>query len=277
MQRLITVQDISCIGKCSCTAALPIISSYGIETLILPTALLSSHTDGFGENTFLDLTDEMKKIISHWRTLGLCPDGIYTGYLGSREQVSVVSDFIREFRTDKTTVIVDPVMGDGGRYYKYFGDGYLADMKKLCSQADIVTPNMTEACLLVDENYSPDCATKKLSRIFYKLHALGAKNAVVTGIHFGDDEIGYAFSDGKSIRTLKEPLHKNVRFAGTGDVFSSVLASETLCGKPFFDAVARAAEFTERCIDLTDDKTKSFYYGLSFEKVLERNKNEAKL
>ncbi len=268
MKKLITVQDISCIGKCSCTAALPIISSYGIETLILPTALLSAHTDGFGENTFLDLTDEMKRIISHWRTLDLRPDGIYTGYLGSRAQLSIVSDFIREFKTDNTRVVVDPVMGDGGRYYKYFGDGYLEDMKKLCGYADIITPNITEACLLTDEQFSFNCPQRKLTRIVKRLLSLGAKSVVITGIHFGDDEIGYAFFDGDSIKTIREPLRKNIRFAGTGDVFSSSLSSEIVCGKPFFDAVASAAAFTEKCIDATDDKTKDFYYGLDFEKVI---------
>ena len=270
MKKLVTVQDISCIGKCSCTAALPIISSYGIETLLLPTALLSSHTDGFGENTFLDLTDEMKKIISHWRTLNLSLDGIYTGYLGSMEQLSIVLDFVYEFKRSDTLVLIDPVMGDGGRYYKYFSDAYLADMKRLCSCADIITPNLTEACLLADEEYSLEYSDEKIHNLIERLHALGTKNVVITGVHFGGDEIGYACSDGIEMRVIREKLHKNVRFAGTGDVFASSLAGCATCGMSFFDSVTSAAAFAEKCIDATDDGERDFYYGISFEKCLGR-------
>lgn len=270
MKKLVTVQDISCIGKCSCTAALPIISSYGIEALVLPTALLSSHTDGFGENTFLDLTDEMKKIISHWKTLDLSLDGIYTGYLGSVEQIDIVADFIRSFRKEKTVTLVDPVMGDGGRYYKYFSDEYLEKNKKLCSMADIITPNITEACLLTGEEYFVEYSEKRIPLIIQKLHALGTKNVVITGLHFGDD-IGYVCSDTSDIKIIKEPRHKNVRFAGTGDVFASSLVACVTQGKSFFDSVRCASEFTEKCIDATDDKTRDFYYGLCFENVLKGN------
>ena len=213
-KKLVTVQDVSCIGKCSCTAALPIISSHGIETLVLPTALLSSHTDGFGENTFLDLTDEMKKIISHWKTLELSLDGIYTGYLGSVEQIDVVADLIRDMRKEDTLVLVDPVMGDCGRYYKYFGDGYIEKIKTLCAMADVITPNVTEACLLAGEEYFSEYSEEKISILLEKLHALGVKNVVITGVNFADDSIGYVISDSDSVELIKEKCHKNVRFAG---------------------------------------------------------------
>jgi pyridoxine kinase len=267
MHKIVTVQDISCIGKCSCTAALPIISSYGIETVILPTALLSSHTDGFGENTFLDLTDEMKKIISHWKTLSLSFDGIYTGYLGKIEQLSLVYDFVSDFKRDKTIVLVDPVMGDGGKYYKYFSNDYLEKMKHLCSCADVITPNVTEACLLTDTEYSLEFTKELSQRLVSGLLALGAKKVVITGMHFGDD-IGYVASDGEGMHTISFKHYKNTRFAGTGDVFASSLLSELLSGDRFFECVERAAHFTSGCIEATYKDGVNFYYGLNFEKYI---------
>ncbi|MBQ5800579.1 MAG: pyridoxamine kinase [Clostridia bacterium] len=269
MKKVVTVQDISCVGKCSCTAALPIISASGIETLILPTALLSAHTDGFGDNTFLDLTEEMKKIISHWKSIDLSFDGIYSGYLGKTEQIEIVSSFIEDFKKDGTLVVIDPVMGDGGRLYKYFEEGFVSAMRGLCKKADVITPNTTEACMLTDTPFFEEYDENKVAKLFSDLFALGARNIVVTGIRFDDDTIGYAYAEEKGkIETIKEPYHKNVRFAGTGDVFTSALTGLLIKENDFPIAVRKAAEFTESCIDKTDDKSKSFYYGLAFEDCL---------
>ncbi len=269
MKKVVTVQDISCVGKCSCTAALPIISSCKIETLLLPTALLSAHTDGFGDNTFLDLTEEMKKIISHWKTINLSFDGIYSGYLGKTEQIEIVSSFIDHFKKDNTLIVIDPVMGDGGRLYKYFEEGFISAMRGLCQKADVITPNTTEACMLTDTPFFEQYDEKRVEKLFSDLYLLGAKNIVITGVRFDDDTIGYVYADEKrDIKVIKEPYHKNVRFAGTGDVFASALTGFALNGSSFSCAVQKAAEFTEKCIDKTDDRSKSFYYGLNFEDCL---------
>ena len=270
MKKVVTVQDISCVGKCSCTAALPILSCCGIETVVLPTALLSAHTDGFGENTFLDLTAEMEKIVEHWKRIELSFDCIYSGYLGNREQTEFVSDFIDAFKREGTLTVIDPVMGDGGRLYKYFEKDFISDMRALCGKADIITPNVTEACMLANIPFCENYSEGYINDIFSELYALGAKNIVITGVKFGSDTIGYAYTDENgNVGTIKEPFHHNVRFAGTGDVFTSALVGMAMRGKSFAQSVHLAAEFTEKCIDRTDDKTKPFYYGLSFEECLD--------
>ena len=270
MKKVVTVQDISCVGKCSCTAALPILSCCGMETVLLPTALLSAHTDGFGENTFLDLTSEMKRIASHWKSIGISFDCIYSGYLGSCEQTEFISDFIDAFKKDGGLTVIDPVMGDGGRLYKYFENDFISDMRALCGKADIITPNITEACMLADIPFCENYSEGLINDIFLALYALGAKNIVITGIKFDADTIGYAYTEGNSaIGIIKEPFHHNVRFAGTGDVFTSALVGMAMRGNGFAQSVRASAEFTEKCIDITDDKTKPFYYGLSFEECLD--------
>ena len=269
MKKVVTVQDISCVGKCSCTAALPILSACGVETVLLPTALLSAHTDGFGENTFLDLTSEMKRISEHWKSIGLSFECIYSGYLGSNEQTEFLLSFIDEFKKEGTLTVIDPVMGDGGRLYKYFDSGFISNMRSLCRNADIITPNITEACMLANIPFHENYSKSFMEDIFSALSALGAKNTVITGVKFDSDTIGYAYTDenGK-IGTIKESFHKNVRFAGTGDVFASALTGMAMRGKGFAQSVQAAADFTEKCIDCTDDKTKDFYYGLNFEACL---------
>ena len=269
MKKVVTVQDISCVGKCSCTAALPILSACGIETVVLPTALLSAHTDGFGENTFLDLTSEMKRISEHWKSIGLSFDCIYSGYLGSCEQTKFLLSFIDDFKKEGTLTVIDPVMGDGGRLYKYFDHSFISDMRTLCKKADIITPNLTEACMLANIPFCETYSEGHIGAIFSALYALGAKNIVITGVKFDSDTIGYAYTDENGgIGTIKEPFHRNVRFAGTGDVFASALVGMAMSGADFTQSVRLAAEFTEKCIDRTDDKTKDFYYGLSFEACL---------
>ena len=270
MKKVVTVQDISCVGKCSCTAALPILSACGIETVVLPTALLSAHTDGFGENTFLDLTSEMKRIAEHWKSIKLSFECIYSGYLGSNEQTEFLLSFIDEFKKEGTLTVIDPVMGDGGRLYKYFDNDFISNMRTLCQKADIITPNLTEACMLASIPFCENYSEGYIEDIFSALSSLGAKNTVITGVKFDSDTIGYAYTDENgTIGMLKEKLHQNVRFAGTGDVFASALTGMVMKGTNFSESVRLAADFTEKCIDCTDDKTKSFYYGLNFEACLD--------
>ena len=161
MKRAVTIQDISCFGKCSLTVALPIISAMGIETAVIPTAVLSTHTGGFKGYTFRDLTGDIPQIASHWEKLGLSFDAIYTGYLGSPDQVQIVSDFFDSFGKEDNFIVVDPVMGDAGKLYAGFTDELVCGMRKLCAKADYIIPNMTEAALLLDIPYDENTDDRK--------------------------------------------------------------------------------------------------------------------
>ena len=156
LKRIVTIQDISCFGKCSLTVAHPILCAMGLETAVIPTAVLSTHTYQFKDYTFRDLTSDIPAIATHWKSLNLQFDGIYTGYLGSTEQVQIVSDFFDTFRNEHTSIIVDPVMGDAGKLYAGFTADFVQEMKALCKKADIIAPNMTEAALLLDRPYRTD-------------------------------------------------------------------------------------------------------------------------
>ena len=152
MKRILTIQDISCVGKCSLTVALPIISAFGVETSVLPTAVLSTHT-AFKDFTFRDLTCDMQGIAKHWKEQNISFDALYTGYLGSFEQLNIVSNLIDNFKTKDNFVIIDPVMGDNGSLYVGFDQAFANSMAKLCSKADIIVPNLTEASFMLKEPY----------------------------------------------------------------------------------------------------------------------------
>ena len=157
LKRIVTIQDVSCFGKCSSTVALPLISAMGVETAVIPTAVLSTHTGGFTGYTFRDLTADIPQIAAHWKTLQLHFDGIYTGYLGSREQVQIMADFFDAFRSEDTVIVVDPVMGDAGSMYAGFTPDFAVEMRKLCGKADVIAPNMTEVSLLLGIPYAEQC------------------------------------------------------------------------------------------------------------------------
>ncbi len=157
LKRIVTIQDVSCFGKCSSTVALPLISAMGVETAVIPTAVLSTHTGGFTGYTFRDLTADIPQIAAHWKTLQLHFDGIYTGYLGSREQVQIMADFFDAFHSEDTVIVVDPVMGDAGSMYAGFTPDFAVEMRKLCGKADVIAPNMTEVSLLLGIPYAEQC------------------------------------------------------------------------------------------------------------------------
>ncbi|MDR2492343.1 MAG: pyridoxamine kinase, partial [Coriobacteriales bacterium] len=184
-KRVITIQDISCVGKCSLTVALPILSAAGIETSILPTAVLSTHTGGFTGYTFCDLTDEITPITKHWKTLGLRVDALYTGYLGGHEQLELVSRIFKDFRQEGTLVLVDPAMADQGELYPAFDLSFAAGMRDLCTEADIIAPNITEACLILDKEYpGEDYDAAFVEDTLRDLADLGPSLVVLTGVSF---------------------------------------------------------------------------------------------
>ena len=260
MKRVLSIQDISCIGKCSQTVALPVISAMGIETVILPTAVLSAHTafDGF---TFKDLTDEMPKIMRHWDSMNIKFNAIYTGYLGSEKQVEIVEEIFEKHK--EALIMVDPVMGDNGRLYTGFEPEFAQYMKKLCRYADVILPNITEASYLTGEKYIENGGKEYICRLAEKLLALGAKNVVITGVTESSRVGALLYNEKESFEYLTDKVNKS--FHGTGDVFAAAFCGAAISGKNYKEAVKCAADFTLESIKCTDE---SNWYSINFEKAL---------
>ena len=269
MKRTATIQDISCFGRCSLTAALPVISAMGVETAIIPTAVLSTHTGGFKGFTFCDLTDQIKPIYDHWKQLGLEFDSIYTGYLGSDEQIALVCEFIDIFGKNALKFI-DPVMADNGKLYTGFGDDFPAKMAKLCAKADVIVPNLTEAACLVGEKYPGDEYDEKhIRELLKRLCSLGSKSAVVTGVIYDNNHHGavaYDSVSGEYCEYFAE--HIDTSFHGTGDVFSSSLCGALTLGKSMYDSLRIAVDFTVSAIRDTRPEKDKYWYGVNFEQRL---------
>jgi len=269
--RIATVQDISCFGQCSLTVALPIISALGTETVILPTAVLSTHTAaGFEGFTFRDLTEDIGNIIGHWKKLNLKFDILYTGYLGSFEQVQLMSRFFDTFKTKDNLIVIDPVMGDHGRLYTGFTPEFAKEMAKLCQKADMIVPNLTEAAFLLGEPYIGDVYTKEdIEGILRRLCALGAKNAIVTGISFCEDKLG-AMAYSAETDTFYSYFNERVpaAFHGTGDVFASACVGALANDLSLEKSLQLAVDFTLACIRETENCQKEHWYGVKFEQCI---------
>lgn len=266
-KRVLAISDISCVGRCSLTVALPIISAAGFETSILPTAILSTHTGGFPGFTFLDLTDEMLPIARHWSSLGLKFDAIYTGYLGSKHQLEVVKKIIDMFRSEDTLVFVDPVMGDNGELYTNFDETFPAGMADFCATADIIVPNMTEAALLTGQKYVDGiCDITYFIDLIKRLGALGPKKVVISGADIGKGRIGTVSYDSAS-EDIELTSTDRIEgfFPGTGDVFSSCLLSAVMHNKELSKAVELAVEFTYNSIRKTKVAGTDKRFGVEFE------------
>ncbi len=268
MKRILTVQDISCVGRCSLTVALPIISAAGVEAGVLPTAVLSTHT-AFPKFTFCDLTDEIEGISKTFSELDLGFDAIYTGYLGSFRQLGLVSELIDRHRTDKCMVVIDPAMADHGMLYKGFTPEFARAMAELCGKADLIIPNLTEAAFMLDIPYNPDYDEEYIRSVLKKLCGLGAKRAALTGISFDPSKLGaYAYdSTTDSYFSYFNDLEP-VAYHGTGDIFASATVGALMCGHNMESALAVAVDYTHECIRLTmaDDDRRT--YGVNFEQAL---------
>lgn len=268
MKRIITIQDISCVGRCSLTVALPIISAAGVETCILPTAVLSTHT-AFPEFTFHDLTDEIQPISDTLAHLGIDFDAIYTGYLGSPEQLALVADLIDRFRKPGAEIFIDPVLGDNGSLYKGFTQDFADRMTRLCAKADLILPNMTEAAFMLHEDYREDYDEDYVRGLLVRLTSLGARRAALTGIGFRDDEIGFYMYDAESgefSRYFNEKLP--MRCHGTGDIFASAALGGRMRGLGYTDSLALATDYTLECIRNTIADPSHRSYGVNFEQAL---------
>ena len=269
MKRIVTIQDISCVGKCSCTVALPVISAMGIECAILPTAVLSTHTE-FQNYTFRDLTGDIPGIVEHWKKEKFRFDSIYTGYLGSFRQLEQVADFIRDFRTGTTSVIIDPVLGDYGKLYPGFTEEFAAAMGKLCREADVIVPNLTEAAYLLGEPYQGDNYDEMhIRELLKRLSGLGAKNTVLTGVSFSPGQLGVMGYDAEKDQFYSY-FHprQNASFNGTGDLFASTFTGAYVRGCSLVEALTIAADFTAQCVELTLENPDHVFYGVEFERAL---------
>ena len=270
IKRVATIQDISCFGKCSLTVALPLISSVGIETSVIPTAVLSTHTGGFEGFTYRDLTDDIPEIAKHWKDIGLKFDTLYTGYLGSFEQLKIVSDIFDDFKTDDTMIFVDPVMGDHGKLYTGFSSEFAREMKKLCEKADVIAPNMTEASFMLGTEYRAICPDEQYVKdIVKKLSDFGAEKVILTGVSYKENEIGIMTYDRKAdtfFSYSKEKIGGN--FHGTGDVFASVCVAALTKGYSFEGSAKLAVDFVIECINKTLPDKEEHWYSVKYEECI---------
>ncbi len=268
MKRIITVQDISCVGKCSLTVALPIISAAGVEASVLPTSVLSTHT-AFPKFTFRDLTDEIKKISDVFSELSIDFDAIYTGYLGSYEQIRLVGDFIDTHRNKNTVVVIDPAMADNGKLYHGFSPDFPLHMASLASKADIMIPNLTEASFMLGIPYVEKYDEDYIKDVLKRLTGLGCKRAALTGVSFDESKIGvYAYNseDGGYFSYFNEKLPAS--FHGTGDVFASATVGACMRGASIEESLAIAVDFTLECMRYTLRDPEARFYGVNFEEAL---------
>ena len=266
-QRVAAIHDISCFGRCSLTVALPIISSAGIECSVIPTAVLSTHTGGFTGFTYRDLTDDIAPIVDHWKTLDLKFDGIYTGFLGSFEQIDIVSDTFDRLRDENTLIVVDPVMADNGVLYPIFPENFPQGMRKICSKADVVIPNITEACLLLGEEYREGPYTKDyIESLLRRLSDLGPEKVILTGVHFDGKELGAAAYDAGT-GSIDYAFRDRIPgyYHGTGDVFGSAAVTALISGKSLAEANRIAVNFTVGSLLRTKEAGTDIRFGVDFE------------
>lgn len=267
-KRIVTIQDLSCLGKCSLGVALPVISALGIETVVLPTAILSTHTGEFKDYTFCDLTEEMPKISRHWQKLALEFDAIYVGYLGSIRQMEIVEKFIDTFKGENTTVFIDPVMADNGVLYDGFTKEFVNEMLRLIKRADVICPNVTEACFLSGTEYKKDSYDESyIQEILEKLSKI-CKKTIITSVSYKEKGCGaVTMEDG----IIKEVFRENIdgHFYGAGDLFASAFIGEFTRNGDFLKAINLSADFVTESIKKTLDEKERLWYGLKFEQALD--------
>lgn len=268
MKRIVSIQDISCLGKCSLTVALPILSAMGVECSIVPTAVLSTHTM-FQNFTAKDLTDQIGPIAAHWKSENIHFDAIYTGYLASKEQIGDICAFFDTFKAKDNLIVVDPVMADNGKLYPAFGPEFPAEMAKVCARADLIVPNLTEASLLTGLPYRTEYDEGYIREMLQALARLGPRYVALTGVSFEKGRLGVMYYD-KEKDTYGSYFteHLPASFHGTGDVFASTCVGGLMRGLPLGEALALAADYTVECIRLTLAAPDAKWYGVEFESAI---------
>lgn len=269
-KRVLAIHDISCVGRCSLTVALPILSCAGLDTGVLPTAILSTHTGDFQGYTYRDLTEDILPVTAHWKGLGLRFDALYSGFLGSYDQIDLVAKLMEDLSSENSLRMVDPVMADNGRLYATYSREMAQGMHRLCRKADIITPNMTEACILLDVPFKPEGFTRpETEDILCHLSKLGPRQVVLTGVTLGMDQLGTASYDAQTdeISYAFEGRYPGI-FHGTGDILASALLCGLMNGKSLKESSSLAVKFTHRCIHCTLESNQERRYGVRFEAAL---------
>lgn len=265
MKRIITIQDFSCVGNCSITAAIPVLSAAGIECCGVPTALLSNHT-GFPTYYSVDLTEELEPIGKQLKREGIMFDGIYTGYIASVDQIKHIESLIRELRRPDAPLFIDPVMGDNGRMYAALSDDHPRYMREFIRRADIITPNITEACLLTGRSFNPCPALSEIKEMLHELCGMGVKFAVITGFSEKGRLGAVGCCEGELCECLTDK--EDISCSGTGDVFASALFGAYLRGADCFEALDIATKFTYAAVRETAAAPDRRFYGIHFQSVL---------
>ncbi|WP_295722714.1 bifunctional hydroxymethylpyrimidine kinase/phosphomethylpyrimidine kinase [uncultured Methanobrevibacter sp.] len=272
--KILTIQDLSCYGQCSITVALPIISAFGIETAVIPSAVLSTHTSGFSEYTVRDLTEDLPAIKKHWEKEGIYFDAIYTGYIGSIEQFEYIKEIIDSRLKPGGKVFVDPAMADHGEFYFGFDQEFADKMGEHCKLGDYILPNTTEACYILHRPWKEDFTHEEMLEIANELSTFTKKHVILKGDNHKENELGMIVLDKDQLDDVETVYNKKIDYVshGTGDVFASSFVGSVLNGKSPSDASKIAGEFTKRSIEETIDDTEHSY-GVKFEKVIPEIQN----
>lgn len=267
MKRILTIQDISCVGQCSLTVALPIISSFGIETSVIPTAVLSTHT-AFQGFTFHDLTEELPEIEKHWQKEKITFDGFYTGYVGSTKQIDYIISIISHLANSNAIKVIDPCMADNGKLYTGFAEDFPKHMLELCKYADVILPNLTELCLLLGVEYKM-YNKEELEALVKRISSITNASVVLTGVSFEEEKLGamtYDKEKGEISYYFTERVP--IMFHGTGDCFASAFFGAVIKGYTYFEASKIACEFTYLSVKNTENEHEKHWYGVHFESAL---------
>lgn len=267
MKHILTIQDISCVGRCSATVALPVLSAMGIQCSLLPTAVLSTHS-GYPGFTCRDLTADLTAMVNHWENQKITFDGLYTGYLASAAQAELVCGLLARFRPEAQCVLVDPAMADSGKLYSGLPRDFPQAMQAVCAQADVIVPNLTEACLLTDMPYTPTPDPDALRRLLEKLLVLGPKAALITGVSSNPDRLGFCGIDSSgAIFSYDLPRYPQNRH-GTGDLFAAATMGGLMQGAPLPQAAKKAADFILLCLEESGKEERDPRLGVAFEAAL---------
>lgn len=265
-KKIAVINDFTGFGRCSIAVALPVISMLKVQCCPLPTSIFSNHT-GFKSFFFDDYTEKMPDYIQEWKKLGLQFDGISSGFLGSKEQIQIVTQFFKEFKTEQNLIVVDPVMGDYGKTYSTYTPQMCEEMKKLVSYADILTPNVTEACILTDTLYKEKFTMAEYRKMAETLCEKGPSKVVISGIVQGEFIANYCYEKGHEPKIVRS--HKvGTQRSGTGDIFAAIIAADAVNGVPFEDSVRKASRFIKKCILKSIELDIPITDGVCFEEVL---------
>jgi len=265
-KKIAVINDFTGFGRCSIAVALPVISMLKVQCCPVPTSIFSNHT-GFKSFFFDDYTEKMPLYIEQWKKLGLDFNGISTGFLGSKEQIQIVTQFFNDFKTEDNLIIVDPVMGDYGKLYATYNTEMCEEMKRLVGYADILTPNVTEACILTDTMYQEKFRLAQYQEMAEKLCNMGPQKVVISGIVQGEFIANYCYEKGKTPRIIRS--HKvGTQRSGTGDIFAAIIAADAVNGVGFEESVRKASRFVKKCILKSMELDIPTTDGVCFEEVL---------